>query len=132
MEETKIKAGDIVTVDPFSATECEVEVLSIGNVVARVYNKESLISYNVMVSRLRKENGLQNVFRKQHTYTCIHAPTNETWFILAVHRESGKCFAAGYPPSIAEIHDCYNWERRDPIDEGETKHVNRHFRHTFD
>lgn len=75
---------------------------------------------------------LDDVFQTGYALEADHIPTGETWLILAVHRESGKCFAAGYPPSIAEIADCYNWKLREPLDEQERIHIKRHFRHTID
>lgn len=75
---------------------------------------------------------LNQVFKTGHTLTCHHIPTGENWLILAVHRESGKCFAAGYPPTVAKISDCTDWELAHPLEKEEISHIKKHFRYTID
>ncbi len=62
------------------------------------------------------------VFESGFSYTCHHIPTNEDWFILWVDVKNGRVCAAGWPPSIASISDCKDFEKSDKLTEEELKY----------
>lgn len=72
-------------------------------------------------------NTLKDVFKPNHSYYAHHVPTGEDWVILAVNQESGKCFAAGWPHTVAEISDCVNWKLRAGLTHQEELHVKEYF-----
>lgn len=71
------------------------------------------------------------MIRPGGTYYCDHIPMGESWVILAVNLISGKCRAAGYPPTVANISDCKNWKWRGYADSEERKYIAAHFSNAY-
>lgn len=67
------------------------------------------------------------VFESGFSYTCRHIPTNEDWHILGVDIKNGRVCAAGWPPSIANISDCVDFEKAKELTEKEIEYRNFQF-----
>lgn len=75
---------------------------------------------------------LDEVFKPRHSYKAKHAPSGETWLVIAVNRKKGKCFAAGWPHTIAQISDMVDWEVQGPLEPDEIEHNEKRFPHEVD
>lgn len=70
-------------------------------------------------------------FESGFSYTCHHIPTNEDWHILGVDIKNGKVCAAGWPPSIAKISDCKDFEKTNELTGKELDYRNFQFGHNW-
>lgn len=66
-------------------------------------------------------------FISGHSYFAKHRPTGEEWYILGISTKYDRVCAAGYPPSMARLSDCIDFEINKPLTEDEIKHRDKHF-----
>lgn len=66
-------------------------------------------------------------FKTGIAYTAHHGPTDEDWLILGVNEERNKVCAAGWPPTIAKLSDCTNFEENRPLTDDEKAYRNKNF-----
>jgi len=61
------------------------------------------------------------------SYSCDHFPTNQTWHIIGINLITKKVCAAGFPPTIANLEDCFNFKNETLLTEKEIKYRNKEF-----
>jgi hypothetical protein len=60
-------------------------------------------------------------------YTCHHVPTMEDWVILGISKDRERVCCAGWPPSIADMADCINFEYSDELSQEEINYRTKEF-----
>lgn len=68
-----------------------------------------------------------NDFKSGIKYSCFHTPTMETWLIIGVSNDLKKVCAGGWPPSIADMSDCIDFEEVGILDEAELRYREKTF-----
>lgn len=58
---------------------------------------------------MSEENGAV-ILESGCAYYAHHIPTGEDWVIIGFNHEYNKVCAAGWPPTIAQLSDCENFE----------------------
>lgn len=51
-------------------------------------------------------------FKSNKTYHAYHVPSGESWVILGVSPKNNRVCAAGWPPTMAKLSDCKDFEEQ--------------------
>ena len=66
-------------------------------------------------------------FKSNTAYYAKHTPTGEEWHIIGISLDQSKVCVAGYPPTIAKIEDCSDFEEVGMLSDDEIKYRKRKF-----
>lgn len=54
-------------------------------------------------------------FEPSTVYTAKHIPSGEEWCLLGIDLKGDRVCAAGYPPTMAKLSDCTDFEKIGPL-----------------
>ena len=82
-----------------------------------IFEKQSIKPTNTLYIDMAEEQ-----FKPGYSYYVTHIPSGEDWYVIGVDPKAGKICVAGWPPTIANISDCKDFEVVSELNEKEIEY----------